>query len=251
MAYSKCTLIFALTFGLLFVSLVSASQDGLEIVREMDRRDSGWKDFQVNQRMTLRAANGREVIREIRTRSLEVEGDGDRTLVIFDRPRDVQGTTFLTFSHKTGNDDQWLYLPALRRVKRIASSNRSGPFMGSEFAFEDVSSEEIERYTYRYIREDPCGENLECFVVERIPTDPGSGYSRQNVWIDKTHYRLQTIEYFDRKGLHLKTLQRHDYQQYPGGFWRASRWEMSNHQSGKTTLIEWQEYRFTTGLDYR
>ena len=106
----------------------------------------------------------------MRVKVLEVEDDGDRSLFIFDEPRDVAGTAMLVHSHKDAADDQWLYLPALTRVKRISSSNRSGSFMGSEFAYEDMSVPEVEKFTYRYLRDEPCGE-LTCTVVERFPTD--------------------------------------------------------------------------------
>ncbi len=75
--------------------------------------------------------------------------DGDKSLFVFDEPRDVQGTAFLIHAHREDADDQWLYLPALKRVKRISSANRSGSFMGSEFAYEDMTAQEVEKFTYR------------------------------------------------------------------------------------------------------
>ena len=104
----------------------------------MDRRDNGFKDFKVDMEMILRNRHGQESKRVIRLKTLEDPGDGDKSMSIFDEPRDVKGTAFLSYTHKSGSDDQWLYLPALRRVKRIASDNKSGSFMGSEFAFEDI-----------------------------------------------------------------------------------------------------------------
>ena len=98
-----------------------------------------------------------------------------------------------------------LYLPALKRVKRISSSNRSGSFMGSEFAYEDMSAQEVERFTYRYLRDEPCGD-LTCTVSERIPVDRKSGYRRQLVWHDRDELRVRKVEYYDRKDAHLKTL---------------------------------------------
>jgi len=94
--------------------------------------------------MTLRNRAGKESLRNVRIKNLEVDGDGDKSLSIFDEPADVKGTTSLTWSHSDKPDDQWLYLPALKRVKRISSKNKSGPFMGSEFAFEDIGSQEVD-----------------------------------------------------------------------------------------------------------
>lgn len=228
----------------------SAEERGLEIAREADRRDSGFENSTVSLRMILRNRHGNESTREMRTRTLEVDGDGDKSLVIFDRPRDVQGTAFLSFTHQVGSDDQWLYLPALKRVKRIASNNKAGPFMGSEFAYEDISSQEVEKYTYRFVEEGQL-DGQSTFLVERDPVDPKSGYTRQLVWWDTEEYRPLKIEFYDRKGDLLKTLTFHEYEQYVGKFWRAGRSEMVNHQTGKSTTLEWDEYEFRTGLSDR
>ena len=202
-----------------------AEARGLEIATEADARDTGWGDSVVDLTMILRNKNGDESIREMRSRALEVADDGDKSMIIFDQPRDVRGTALLTYSHKTGDDDQWLYLPALKRVKRIASSNKSGPFMGSEFAYEDLSSQEIEKYTYKYLRDETLdGEQV--FVIERYPTDENSGYTKQIVWMDQAEYRPRKIEFYDRKNSHLKTLTLHEYQEYLDDYWRPGRMEM-------------------------
>ena len=227
-----------------------AEARGLAIAQEMDRRDSGWGDYTADMRMVLRNRQGEESIRELRTRFLEVENDGDRSLIIFDQPRDVQGTALLSHTHALQPDDQWLYLPALRRVKRIASNNKSGPFMGSEFAYEDLTSQEVEKYSYRFLREaDYNGRST--FVLERYPEYEHSGYTRQVVWIDQQiHQPLQTV-YYDRKDARLKTLTLHGYQQYAGQYWRPAEMYMENHQTGKTTRLIWSDYRFGTGLTAR
>lgn len=225
----------------------SDQQAGLEIAQRVDAADSGWKDEQLMAVMTLRGSNGKEVSRIIRTKILEQADDGDLSLTIFDRPNDVKGTVFLSHSHKMGDDDQWLFLPALRRVKRISSNNRSGPFMGSEFAFEDITSEEVERYSYNFLREDSCADSLDCYVYERFPEDKNSGYSKQIVYADKEHLRVHRIEYFDRKQAHQKTLERKGYQKF-GDFWRAKKWTMVNHLRNKVTIINWQERVFDSGL---
>ena len=95
--------------------------------------------------MTLKNRAGKTSRRIIRIKTLESKGDGDKSLSLFDEPADVKGTSMLTYSHGLKPDDQWLYLPALKRVKRINSRNKSGPFMGSEFAFEDLGSQEVEK----------------------------------------------------------------------------------------------------------
>jgi len=186
----------------------------------------------------------------MRMKALEQEKDGDKRIIYFEEPRDVKGTAFLVHTKKQGNDDQWLYLPALRRVKRIASKNQSGPFVGSEFAYEDLSSQEVEKYTYRFLRDETYQGQL-CHVIERYPVDTSSGYSRQIVWIDQTEYRQWKVEYYDRKKTLLKTLKIDGYKSYGKDYWRADRFFMENHQTGKTTELLWSKYLFTKGLKER
>ncbi len=224
-----------------------AEEKGLAIAREVDARDSGWGDYQARMDMLLRNRQGEESLRKMRIKALEVKDDGDKTLIVFDEPRDVKGTALLTFSHKVKDDDQWLYLPALKRVKRIASRNKSGPFMGSEFAYEDLASQEVEKYTYKYLRDDVL-DGIPVFVIERYPVSRYSGYKRQVVWVDKQRYIPLKIEYYDRKNSLLKTLTFEGYRQYLDRYWRADRMFMQNHQTGKSTLLTWKDYRFRTGL---
>ncbi len=228
----------------------TAEERGLAIAAEADQRDSGFQDFIANMTMILRNRQGDESVRAIRSRTLEVHGDGDKSLVIFDEPTDVKGTAFLSYTHAIRPDDQWLYLPALKRVKRISSANKSGPFMGSEFAYEDISSQEVEKYTYKYLRDEKL-ERLDTFVVERYPVDKDSGYTRQVVWMDQAHYRAMKIEFYDRKNSLLKTLVNKGYQQYAGQYWRPDAMHMENHQTGKTTTLQWHDYQFRTGLTER
>ncbi len=228
-------------------SAQTQEEKGLTIALEVDRRDSGWGDFQAQMGMLLRNRHGEESLRQMRVKSLETADDGDKSLIVFDEPKDVKGTALLTFSHKVKDDDQWLYLPALKRVKRIASRNKSGPFMGSEFAFEDLASQEVEKYTYQYIRDDEL-DGKPVFINERYPASKYSGYTRQLVWVDQKEYIPLKVEYYDRKNALLKTLIFKSYRQYLDRYWRADEMFMENHQTGKSTLLTWKDYRFGTGL---
>ncbi len=222
-------------------------EKGLAIAKEVDLRDTGFKDSTAKMEMVLKNKQGKTSVRNVRVKTLEVNGDGDKGLSIFDKPRDVKGTAFLTYSHSKKPDEQWLYLPALKRVKRISSKNKSGPFMGSEFAYEDISSQELDKYTYKYLRDEKFN-GIDCFVIERYPTYKNSGYKRQVVWINKKEYRPEKTDFYDRKNSLLKTLVFEDYKQYLGKYWRASTMKMINHQTGKSTILSWQDYKFQTGL---
>lgn len=236
-------------FGNLAQATPSATQArGLEIASEADRRDTGYGDSSADLTMVLENPDSGKIRREMRQLTLEVENDGDKSIMVFDRPRDLKGTAILTFTHKTANDDQWLYLPSLKRVKRISSADKSGPFMGSEYAYEDLSSTELEKYRYDYLRDEQL-DGEACFVVERIPLDKNSGYTRQVTWIDQSEYRLRRVDYYDRKGELLKTMTLSDYQQYLDRYWRPGRTVMANHQNGKTTELIISNYVFRSGFD--
>ena len=243
-----------LLFGLLAFASTSiaetAEEKGLAIAIEADKRDQGWGDQATTMKMILRNSQGAESIRKIRGKTLEVKGDGDKSLTIFDTPRDVKGTAFLSFTHALKSDEQWLYLPALKRVKRISSSNKSGPFMGSEFAYEDISSQEVEKYKYKYIKDDKV-DGRDTFVIERFPQYKKSGYTKMVTWVDKKMYQPLKIEFYDRKKSLLKTLTQHDYKKYLNKFWRPGRLEMVNHQTGKSTTLLWQTYKFKNGFRSR
>jgi len=122
--------------------------------------------------------------------------------------------------------------------------------MGSEFAYEDISSQEVDKYTYSYLGEEEL-DGVAMYKVERTPTYERSGYTRQVVWYDQVEYRLIKGEFYDRKGDLLKTLEWKEYRQYLGQFWRAHRMEMSNHQTGKSTTLEFSDYEFQNGLSDR
>ncbi len=225
----------------------TAEEKGLAIAIESDKRDQGYVDSTSDMRMILRNRAGKESTRTMRALSLEVEGDGDKSLSVFDEPADVKGTASLTWAHSTKPDEQWLYLPALKRVKRISSKNKSGPFMGSEFAFEDIGSQEVDKYSYKYLGDEVI-DGADAFIVERIPLDKNSGYKKQVSWIEKERYIMLKVDYYDRKNALLKTLVPSEYEQYLDKFWRPLRMEMTNHQSGKSTTLTFANYKFQTGL---
>ena len=225
-------------------------EKGLAIAIEADNRDLGWRDSKTAMKMILRNRQGETSERQIRSRALEVKGNGDKSLIIFDHPADVKNTAFLSYTHAIKPDDQWLYLPALKRVKRIASANKSGPFMGSEFAYEDISSQEVKKYNYRWLRDEIFDEQ-QAFVVERIPQYKHSGYTKQHAWIDQEHYRVLRVDYYDRKGALLKTLTASEYRQYLDKYWRAHRMDMQNHLNGKSTTLLFSDYEFQNGFSER
>ncbi len=225
-----------------------AEERGLAVFTEADRRQSGFVDLRVQLTMVLRDKRGRTVERELDLQQLEVPAGGDRLMVVFQTPKAIRGTALLSHGQLTRDDDQWLYLPALKRVKKIASRNRSGPFLGSEFSYEDLSTQEVSKYSYRFLRTEDCGAGR-CFVVERKPGPTlYSGYLRQVYWIDTEHYRTLKVDYYNRGDRLTKTLTASEFEQFENGLWKPKLMLMSNQVTGKSTELAWRGFEFNVGL---
>ncbi|MGD8641994.1 MAG: outer membrane lipoprotein-sorting protein, partial [Gammaproteobacteria bacterium] len=173
----------------------------------------------------------------------------EKRLFVFDFPRDVEGTAVLSHT-QPHSEKQWIFLPAFKRVKRISSANKSSPFVGSEFSYEDLASVELEKYQYRYIRtinNDDC----DCYVVEMQPTDENSGYQKQVSYIDREKFIFRKMEYYDREGTLLKTLRLGDYKRFIDRYWRPLKLKMVNHQSKRKTLMVWSGVKYRNGYSDR
>lgn len=230
----------------------NANNKGFSVAARSDRSDMGFGDSKVRLVMILRNPAGTESRRKMFVQTLEMANEnlGDRSLIIFDSPADVSGTALLSHARILEPDDQWLFLPALKRTKRISSVNRSGPFVGSEFAFEDLTSEELNKFTYKYLRSEPCGDKV-CDVVERIPRYEHSGYKQQIAWFDQAIYQVRKVEFYDRRNELIKVLTVEDYRQYLNRYWRAHRYSMVNMKTKKSTDLIYDDYDFKTGLSKR
>ena len=122
--------------------------------------------------------------------------------------------------------------------------------MGSEFAFEDMSSQEVDKYTYKWLRDEKL-DGKDVHVIERVPVDKYSGYTRQVVWMDMAIYQALKIEFYDRKNALLKTLTFMGYNQYLDKYWRPEQMSMINHQNGKSTELTFSDYSFNNGYTDR
>lgn len=221
-------------------------EEGLRIATLVDQANQGFGGEYSEMEMVLINAHGDQTVRKLVTQVKEKLDDGDLAISIFEWPADVKGTKMLTWSHKTGDDDQWLYLPALKRVKRISSRNKSGSFMGSEFSYEDLGSQEVEEFTYKFLEETTL-DNRKVWKLERIPVSNKSGYSKEWVWMDQEYNNPLRIEYYDRKQELLKVATFGAYRAY-GTYWRADEIEMKNVQTGKSSRITWKVREL--GKDY-
>ncbi|MDT0617067.1 outer membrane lipoprotein-sorting protein [Salinisphaera sp. P385] len=238
--------------ALLFPLGAIAADDGrgMEIARTAEARFADYADQRGEATMVIRTAGGDEARRDLRARSLDTDS-GSRSLTIIDAPPDVAGTALLTHSHDQRPDEQWLYLPALSRVKRIAAGNRAGAFMGSEFSYADFTAQSVDKFDVTLLREDELdGEPV--YVLERTPDNADTAvYSRQVAWLDQTHYRTLRVEYYNKAGQHLKTLTADGFREYANGQWRADELTMTNQLTGGTSILRWREIEFDNGFTER
>lgn len=227
-------------------------EKGYKIAKRSDSTDAGYGSSTVELTMTLLTAAGQSNTRELRIDSLEKvgQGNGDKSLILFDTPVDVSGTALLSHAKILDSDDQWLYLPALRRVKRISSSNKSGPFVGSEFAFEDLTASELGKYEYSYVETKEV-DGMEMDVLDCKPLYERSGYSKLTCYFDTKTFQSRKIEFYDRGGRLLKTLTLTDFKLYEEKYWRPHTQTMVNHLTNKQTVIKAKEYRFNVNINKR
>lgn len=240
-------LIFVCFILFLPVSLFAetSTEKGLRLATDAYFANKGFVTQTATSELTLINAYGSEMNRKMTSITKETKNDGDKVIIEFLWPADVKGTKLLTWSHKTKDDDQWLFLPALNRVKRILSTSKSGSFMGSEFSYEDVGSDELEKYTYSFIKDDTVN-NRAVWVYDRYPVNEKSGYSKQTVYLDKQYLQPLQIEYFDRKNELLKVSTFSEFKQYylkdkSKGFWFFHNIVVKNVQTKKSSILQWEE----------
>jgi hypothetical protein len=136
-------------------------------------------------------------------------------------------------------------------IKEIWSKGPSGfqtCFRNASWPVVPRGTTEVDKFKHNWIADERCPGSGQCHVIDGVPTTK-SGYSRQRIWLDTAELRLQQVQYFDRRGAHLKTLSVSGYRKYSGRFWRASRMDMINHLTGASTRLNWKGYTFNNGLN--
>lgn len=225
-----------------------AEKAGRAIFVHQEKVDEGFKDHTADVQMILTNKGSQKSTRNFKLQVLENTGDGDKTLIIFSSPYDIRGTALLTYEHIHTDDDQWLYLPSLKRVKRIASRSKSGSFVGSELSFEDLASNKHYKYKQKLLNDDVLN-GQKCWVIERYPLNKHSGYSRQVVWVSQSNIQNQRIDYYDRKNVLYKTAFFKEYKKYNDKFWRPHKITVNNVQNNKSTEMTVSKIDINRGLN--
>lgn len=201
--------LFSLFLALAIFSFSNAySQTGREIMEKVINKET-WNDMTADLYLTIIDSRGGKREREIKSYMKKYGKDETKMLMFFLKPADVKGTSFLIVEHKDRDDDRYLYIPALRRVKRILSSGKGGSFMASDFSYYDIGKPKLEEFKYNLIGEEKIG-GVDCYVIECLPVSPqietDTGYSKIVRWVRKDNYMILKSDYYSRDGKKFKVL---------------------------------------------
>ncbi|MDO8519854.1 MAG: outer membrane lipoprotein-sorting protein [Deltaproteobacteria bacterium] len=233
--------------SLLLIPSTAFALTGREVIDRQESANRGYHDEIHRGEMILTGPSGDSTVREFEVRRLEKKGvAGDKSLIRIIKPADLNGTALLSWQNKGGNDDQWLYLPALRKTTRIIGQGKTGRFIGSEFTYEDLLPPEADQYRYEWLREESCSGGS-CHVLEAFPLFSNSGYSKTILFIDKNDYQNVRIDFFDKKGRLVKRGLFEDRKKI-GNFTRAHRITMDDLAHGRKTVLAVKEIRIGSGL---
>lgn len=248
-SFRKSRLFLTVLITALFVTPVFADITGLQVIENVYNRPVG-EDMQGELNMTLTNSRGDNRIRKIKQFTKDL-GKMEKKIMFFQYPADVRNTSFMTWGYDEAgkDDDQWIYLPALKKVKRISSDSKSDYFMGSDFTYDDLGDRHPQDDVHKILREEVF-EGSPCYVVESIPRDEEYIYSKTITWIIKDRWISLKKDFYDEDGDLLKTLSVKKYEKI-SGFWTILHSHMHNIQKNHTTDMELKNVKINNGLSAR
>lgn len=238
---------------LLLVLLVSitvkfeanAQLTGQQVMEKVYKNPSG-DDTQGVLTMTLVNSRGEQRVRTLR-QFMKNDSQVEKKIMYFVSPADVRNTSFMNWSYTDGrSDDQWIYLPALRRIRRISSDNKSDYFMGSDFTYDDLGDRHPDKDTHTLLREEAV-DGKACYVVESKPKDDDYTYSKTITWVMKDNFLGLKREFYDDSGKLLKELSVKKYEKV-NGFWTILETQMHNVQRDHKTVMKFNEVKINQGI---
>ena len=246
----KTLFLIVVSFSLLTVSINAEEKlTGYDIMKKVYDRPTG-DEMEANLTMTLINSKGNKRVRKIK-QFVKDFGNVEKKIMFFISPADVKNTSFMNWSYdKAGkDDDQWIYLPALKKVKRISSDSKGDYFMGSDFTYDDLGDRKPEDDNHKILRTEKIN-GLDCYVIESTPKDEDYMYSKTITWVVKDRWYGVKKEFFDEDGEHLKTLTLRKAEKIKG-FWIITSVEMNNVQKNHKTIMELSNVKINSGISKR
>lgn len=208
-------------------------------------------DEQVELQMILKNPQGQERVRELQVVTKTVEKDIQNSILKFKAPRNIAGTGLLTLENKNTDDDQWLYLPTLKKSRRISSADQTDSFMGTDFTYEDLNPENIEDFNYQIIGTEKLTD-VDCYKIEAIPSTEKiktkSGYNKRIIWIRQDSNLAERIDFIDKQGKESKRLIAKDFIIASENVYRAKSIVMQNLQTGHSTSLIYNNFVINQGI---
>lgn len=244
----KTLLIASLTLSSLFAIT------GQEIAQKVHDRDDGDNSIS-KMKMILIDKSGKKRVRDLKTFTKD-KGEDTLKLMFFLTPADVKDTAFLTYDYEDSSkdDDQWLYLPALQKVKRIASSDKSSSFMGSDFTYSDMTSRNVEDYNYKIMKETKVGGHKvwQMLVTPKSEkTVEETGYTKSIVFVREDNFVIiQALNYI-KAGKKLKYMQVKGLKKIDG-IWTITQMQMITKKGKKMlhkTIFKFSDIQYNQNLD--
>ncbi|MDK2977243.1 MAG: hypothetical protein PWP06_1718 [Candidatus Marinimicrobia bacterium] len=245
MKHKSAPLILSLLLTILMIQPLSAEITGKQIMEDVYNNPTG-DDMQGELTMTLTNKQGESRVRTLK-QYIKYGDEMDKKIMFFMAPADVRGTSFMNWSYADGrDDDQWIYLPALKRTKRISSDGKSDYFMGSDFTYDDLGDRHPNEDTHTLLREETLDEKA-CWVVESIPKEENYMYSKTVTWVMKDNYLGLRREFYDEDGDLLKILTIKKFDNIDG-FWTILETEMKNVQKDHKTNMAFNNVQINQGI---
>ncbi|MCK5533741.1 outer membrane lipoprotein-sorting protein [bacterium] len=243
--YLLCVLSLVFIFVNINIKEVFPQQTGLWVAGKIDKREAG-KDSDLKMKMILTDKKGRERKRTLFVIRKDFNGE-DKLLLKFTYPKDISGTSFLVWEHKGEDNERFLYLPALGRIRRIATNQKDENFAGTDFSYEDISGRKLEDYTYRLKEELVVYKEQECYLLISYPKDTDSKYPKVLSWVRKDNFVTLKADYYNNSGDIEKTYKCLKLKQIDK-IWTALELLMENHKTGHKTLIKVEKVKYNQGL---
>lgn len=243
----KHTLFVVLLFFCSTLALAPTPKQIIQKVIDNDRADSEKSQM----KMTLINKRNQERVREVLAWSKKKDKNNDKKVIKFLSPADIRGSGLLTIEFSDREDDQWLYLPALKRDRRISSKKKSKSFMGTDFTYADFTTLDIDAYTYKELRKEKIG-NVLCAVIEVVPKTQEkkeeTGYSKMIQWVDESTNTTPQVKFFDKKDRFFKILNNEGLQKI-GKKYRWKKMVMKNVLKEHTTILEFKSRELNKKLE--